>query len=147
MPISGKGGRIMARFPSIEWGEALKDVINSDPEIQKAGKDFEADAVLVIEPAGAYKQRFLVYVKGRDGRVEEIKEVKDPSEVPAKFVFTSDYLTWKSIMKGETDPMKMLLTGKVKVKGDMKELLKRAKDQQLMMKALSKVKTEFADEV
>lgn len=136
----------MPRFPSMEWGEALKEVINSDPEIREAGKDFEADAVLVIEPAGGLKERFIVYVKGSNGIVQEVRQLSSPDEVPAKFVVSSDYLTWKSIIKGELDGVKALLMGKIKLKGDMKEVMKRAKDQQLMMKALSKVKTEFVDE-
>lgn len=135
----------MPKFPSMEWAEALKEVINSDPEIREAGKDFEADAVLIVEPAGGLKERFIVYVKGSGGVIQEVRQLKSPDEVPAKFVTSADYLTWKSIIKGELDGVKALLMGKVKLKGDMKEVMKRAKDQQLMMKALSKVQTEFID--
>jgi len=136
----------MPKFPSMEWAEALKEVINSDPEIREAGKDLEADAVLVIEPGGGLKERFIVYVKGSGGVIEEVRQLQSPDEVPAKFVTSAEYPVWKSIIKGELDGVKALLMGKIKLKGDMKEVIKRAKDQQLMMKALSKVKTEFVDE-
>lgn len=136
----------MPLFPSLEWAEALKEVINSDPEIRKAGQDFEADAVIVIEPGNVLKEPFIVYVKGVNGVVEEVRRLNSADEVPAKFVVSSDYHTWKAIIRGELDGVKAVLMGKVKLKGDMREVLKRAKDQQLMMKALTKVDTQFPDE-
>lgn len=136
----------MPVFPSMEWAYALKEVINNDPEIKKAGEDFEADAVIVIEPADVLPEPFIIYVKGVKGAVEEVRQLKSPDEVPAKFVVSSDYHTWKSIMKGELDGVKAVLMGKVKLKGDMREVLQRAKDQQLMMKALTKINTQFPDE-
>lgn len=137
----------MPLFPSQEWVEELMKVTQDDPEYQKAGADWEGDMIMVIQPEpGKLDQPFVYYSKPHRGEILEAKMLSSEDERQAEFTIRAPYSVVKSIIKGEIDPMQALMKGQVKVQGNMQKLLKYAKFQQLGMKALSKVSTEFVDE-
>ncbi|MCX5868007.1 MAG: SCP2 sterol-binding domain-containing protein [Proteobacteria bacterium] len=138
----------MALFPSPEWVEEMRKVAESDPEYKKAGADWEGDMIMVIEAEpGKLDQPFMYYSKPYKGEMLEYYQLKNENERTAEYTIRAPYSVIKGIIKGEIDPLQAMMKGKIKVKGNMQKLLKYAKFQQLGMKALAKVKTEFVDEV
>ena len=50
------------------------------------------------------------------------------------------------MLKGALDPVQVVLDRKVEFKGDLQQLLERARFKGLLYRALAKVQTEFLDE-
>jgi putative sterol carrier protein len=140
----------MPIFPSVEWAEKLKEVINADKELLKLQDQLPVfDSKMLIEAkAGFMDKPFIMYIRPEKGKgIAELLSLKDINEREAAYTMQTSYDTMKGIMTGKLDMMKMVMTGKVRVKGDMKLLMQNVKHQQSFMKKLGEVDTQFIDEI
>ncbi len=138
----------MALFPSIEFVKEMEALLDANPEYKKAGAEWEGDIITVIEAEEhLLDEPFIYYSKPHHGEILESYQLKSVDEKDAAFIISAPYSVFKGIIKGELDPMKAMMQGKIVVKGDIKTLLKYAKFQQLGMEALKQVPPPtFVDE-
>jgi putative sterol carrier protein len=114
------------------WYEDLKRMINGSAEfVAKAPKE---KIVMALEVngdgrspyvAGGAAVHYLIVMDG--GKVEQISAL--PERPPGKglsFRFTAPATVWESIAAGQLDPITAGLRGTIKVKGDMRVLMKNA---------------------
>ena len=59
---------------------------------------------------------------------------------------TAKYSIWKDILNGKYDGTQAIMKGKMKLKGNMQELMKNVAASQVMMNEMKKVETTFLDE-
>jgi putative sterol carrier protein len=64
----------------------------------------------------------------------------------ANFVITGPYSRWKEVMRKQLDPTRAMLTGKLKVKGDLTTLIRYTKAANEMTEATTRLDIEFPDE-
>jgi putative sterol carrier protein len=62
------------------------------------------------------------------------------------FVITGSYAQWKSVIKKELDPVKAMMQGKLKLKGNLPMIVRNVKAAQSLVENASKVDTHFLDE-
>jgi len=137
----------MPTFPSADWFQDVIKVLDSDEEYKRVGAGWEGDMIMVVEAeAGSLEKDFCFYQKPHHGEMLEAFEVGTRDEKEAAFVISGPYSVWKSIINGQADAMQSMMKGKIRVQGNMAQLMKYAKFQQLGMDALKKVETTFADE-
>jgi len=140
-------GDEMAIFPSKEWAEDVYTKINSSEEYAKVAADWEASVTLVIEAEeGKLDSTFILWLDPWHGKVRSYEILKDIEDKKSSYIIRSTYSIWKEIVKGEKNPTKLLLSGKLKVKGSMTYLLRRTKTNDALMNVLKTVKSEFPDE-
>ncbi len=137
----------MPVFPSAEWFGDMIKILDADEEYRRVGADWEGDMINVIaaEP-GMLEKDFYFYMKPHRGDMLEHGEIGSLDEKEAAFVISGPYSVWKTIINGEGDAMQLMMQGKMRVTGNMQQLLKYAKFQKLGMEALAKVDTTFIDE-
>ena len=70
---------------------------------------------------------------------------EDLWELEPAYVFRAPYRTWKGLLRGD-DPLQAALSGRVRVTGDMSQLVRRSKYRFLIQAVLMGVATEFPDE-
>jgi putative sterol carrier protein len=133
----------MPKFFSDEWIEAYKNAINESKEYEEAAKDWEGDFLFVVEPDEELKEPMYAYIDLYHGKAREAYRVDDPSKVKAAYEFRGKYSDWKKLLAGEIDPIKGLVTGKFKLKGNMAMVMKYAKAAQILVDLTKKVGTEF----
>ena len=134
-------------FPSLEWLKALQELINSNPEYEKAAADHEGAMTMVIEPEeGLLDEEYILWTDPYHGKLREVKRLKSIDEEKSEFLLNGKYSVWKKIIKGEQDPMRALMTGKIKVKGQMTSLLKQTRPAKITMETFQKIETVFIDE-
>ncbi len=133
----------MAKFFSEEWIEEYMKAINESKEYEEAAKDWEGDFLFVVEPDEELKEPLYAYIDLYHGKARKAFKVKDPSEVKAAYEFRGKYSDWKKLLAGELDPIKGLVTGKFKLKGNMAMVMKYAKAAQILTELTKKVQTEF----
>lgn len=163
----------MVLFPSMEWTKEYVKRLNEDKEFQEAGKgwgvDFNGDWLYIIEnypfermdysrlPEEVLKEAvYLVggniytYVKLKDGKCLEMRPLRDPYEIARTevgFKFRGHYDQWKLLIKGEADATRLVMTGKMKLEGDMSKVIKYIKMTTRTSEISSEIPTEFIDEV
>jgi putative sterol carrier protein len=138
----------MARFPSEEWlGEYVRR-INQSASYRDAAESWEGDVAYVIEaepdrgvPAVVWAWLDLWHGQCRDGRIVSQEEGEK-----ARFVIRAPYSRWKEVIKGELDPVKGMMQGKLKLRGDLPTIVKYVRAANELVNVAQTVPTEFSDE-
>ncbi|MFL5264287.1 MAG: hypothetical protein ACJ79L_17945 [Anaeromyxobacteraceae bacterium] len=137
-------------FPSDAWLAALAAALNRDPALPRALAGLGADVAAVVEAdPPALAAAFAAYGRHEGGRIAAVRILPDADEIwelePA-YVMRAPYRVWKALLRGGDDPVRAALSGRVRVEGDLQELVRRAHHRSILDGALACVPTEFADE-
>lgn len=151
-------------FPSEEWIAAFKEKINSNPNYKESGANWEHGTISLIMQ---FDQDILdkmkkdpvlskqikegetavgVWLDLYHGVCKEAKRVTTEEAEKAKFVIIGEYARWKSVMKKELDPVKGMMQGKLKLKGDLPTIVRFVKAAQDLVDSATMVDTKFVDE-
>ncbi len=135
------------RFGSRDWIDALVAALNAQPELPRALAGLGRDAALVIEAdPPAWPAAVAAWASQEGGRIGRWRLLADEDEVlelePA-YVVRAPYRLVRAILRGEVDPVKAALTGRVNVAGDLEALVRRAQYRRVVDAALAAVATEY----
>ena len=135
-------------FPSDEWVAAYKDAINANPAYKAAGADWTHGVVaLVIKAAPpALPNDIGLWLDLDRGACRDAKIVTLDEAMKAPFCITGDYPRWKAVFRKELDPIKGMMQGKLKLKGDLPTIVRAVKASQQLVETCGMVDTKFADE-
>jgi putative sterol carrier protein len=135
-------------FPSADWVEELKRELNSSAAYAEAAKSWEGDFYFVIEPEKGQPFADPVYLymdlwhgQCRNASMVVSKEAKAPA-----FVMSGPYSKWKRVVTAKLDPLQGLMTGQLKLKGNMVMIMKNVKAAQEMVRACTRIDAQFPDE-
>ena len=122
-------------FPSKEWCLAAAQALHVDPTVQAALAEFGPfTAGAVIERGDGLARDFCVLTRAAPGLPPKLDFLDDEDELEEH---APDYLAWiphrlvrellEQVMAGQTpDPLQLVLSGRVKVQGDMKRVVRVA---------------------
>jgi len=138
-------------FASEPWVSAVVLAVNRHPDLSRAMAGLGPDLAAVVERDGRlFPGGASVWGRQAGGCIAEWRLLEDEDDVldlePA-FVVRAPYLLWKEILLGRADPVQAALSGRVKVKGDLEGLVRRAAYRYILDQAFRSVPTEFPDEV
>jgi hypothetical protein len=137
------------RFPSREWFEAAAAALSKDPSVQAAAADFGAVLAGVVFQKGAgLDSDFCVLARIEPGKPPQLRFPEDEDELEE---LEPDYIAWipyalfrKLARDAKPDPLKAILQGQIKLKGDLQRLVKHAgKHQGAGAGTLRTLPTEF----
>jgi putative sterol carrier protein len=138
----------MARFPSHEWVAEYVQRINASESYRDAAETWEGDVAYVIEaepdrgvPEDVWAWLDLWHGRCRDGRLVAPAEGEG-----ARFVIRAPYSRWKEVIRGDLDPVKGMMQGKLKLRGDLPTIVKYVRAANELVTVAQSVPTEFADE-
>jgi putative sterol carrier protein len=129
---------------SEEWIKALHDELNASPAYAEAGKDWEGDFYFIVNPEGAVTEPIYMYMDLWHGKSREAHIAKDKTEKNPAFVMSGPYGKWKKVVTAQLDPIQAMMTGQLKLKGNMVMIMKHVKAAQEMVKVCTRIDTEFA---
>lgn len=130
-------------FPSDEWVKALCAGLNASESYREAAKTWEGDFYFIVEPAGNLKETVYLYMDLWHGECREAFEAKDPSEKDPVFRMSAPADTWREVIEVRLDPLKGLMTRKLKLKGDMIKIMRAVKAAQELVHCCTLVDTVF----
>lgn len=139
----------MARFPSAQWLDDYVGLINASAEYEEAASTWEGDLAYVFgaEPDKGVPEDVWVWVDLWHGKCREHRYDVTPDEGgAAKFIIRAPYTRWKEVMQGELDPIKGMMTGKLKLKGNLPMLVRYTRAAKVLVSIAGTVPTEFVDE-
>ena len=107
-------------FPSTEWLGALQDKLNGDSHYNDVARNWEGDLLFDIQPAGNLHEPVLLYLDLWHGHCRGVEYAPDPAAHPKPtFTLRSPYENFAGILLGKVDVMTAMLTGRLKVFGNM----------------------------
>ncbi len=138
----------MPLFPSEEWLEEFVQRINDSNEYREAAATWEGDVCFVFEaepdkgvPEDVYGWLDLWHGECRDGKLVSAEEGEK-----AQFMIRAPYSRWKDVIRKELDPVKGMMQGKLRLRGDLPAIVRHVRAAQVLVSLAGRVPTEFRDE-
>ena len=133
---------------SNEWATQLKDELNSSASYKAAAKGWKWTVGLVIEaePDKNVPEPVGVVMDLFDGAARDIKVGTAADAQACNFVITAPYSRWKQVATKQLDAIKGMLTGKLKLKGDLPTIVRYTKASQELTEATTRVPVKWPDE-
>lgn len=138
----------MAHRPfTAAWAEAFREAIESDTAYRDAAAKWTWPVAIVMEsaPQFGYPEPVAVELALDRGRCHGAS-LRARTEVTAPFVLTAPYATWKSVVRGELDPLVGVTRGRIAVQGSLATLMLNAKSAAALVSCARAVPTTFPDE-
>ncbi len=141
----------MPVFPSEEWLTDYVEKINGSAEYADAAATWEGDLVFVYErePDKHVPDDVYTWLDLWHGRCREAAMLDGPDDsraAAAKFTITAPYSRWKSVLRKELDPVKGMMQGKLRVRGDLPTIVRYVRAANVLVDLTTEVDTQFVDE-
>ena len=135
-------------FFSDEWVSAYKDAINGSAAYKTAAADWTYGVVALICKAlpPAFPRDTGIWLDLDRGVCRDAKVVGVDEAAKAPFCITGDYARWKQVLRKELEPIKGMMQGKLKLKGDLPTIVRAVKAAQELVNSAGNLDTLFHDE-
>ena len=117
--------------------------VNKSQAYRQAAKAWEGDFYFVIEPEGSLTEPVYMYMDLWHGISRDAFIAKDPTLQSPEFVISAPVGTWKDVIELRLDPMKGLLTKKLRLNGNMAKIMRAVKAANELVKCTTRVPTKF----
>ena len=130
------------------WIDAYRGQVRESPSYRKAAATWEGDITLVIQEdaSRAFPSDLYVYMDLRHGECRDIRLVDADAGNKAKFIITGGYARWKQVIRGELEPIKALMQGKLRLKGNLAYIVRYVAAAKELVSCTTQVPTLFPDE-
>jgi len=131
-----------------EFAEAFAEQVNGSAVYRQAAKGWHWTVGLLIEaePDRGIPQPLGMFLDLQDGEARKIEMVEPARAQSCDFVISAPYTQWKRVMRRELDPIKGMIQGKLRVKGDLPTIVRYNKATQEMAECTTRFDIQFPDE-
>ncbi|HWC71856.1 MAG TPA: SCP2 sterol-binding domain-containing protein [Actinomycetota bacterium] len=138
----------MYEFPREDWFGALADAINASEAYRAAASDWEGDIAFLIEadPERGVPTDVWGYLDLWHGACRSARLTSPEAGADAEFAISAAYRRWKDVVRGELDPVRAMMQGKLRVRGDLPKILRYVQAAQELVVICGTVPTTFPDE-
>jgi putative sterol carrier protein len=131
------------RFPSDEWIKELSRLLNESESYERAAKDWEGDFIFVIEADQILDETAYLYMDLYHGKSPSAAALASADEKQAAYVLQAPFATWQRVIEGRLDPIQGMMTRKLKLKGNMMQIMRYPKAAKEIVSCCAMVPTEF----
>ena len=128
-----------------EWADAAMQELNSSQTYKEVAKNWEGDMYVIIEPDASFKNRIIGYFDLWHGECRSASAIKDETEESPQYRISGPYTVMKQLLEKKLDPVKAMMTGKLKVKGNMGQIMRMPRAALEFTNCLSKVDAVFPE--
>jgi putative sterol carrier protein len=128
---------------TIEWLEAFGDAINNNQAYKDAASWWEGDMLCVIEPSGPLDHEVRFYLGLYHGDCTGVKLLEPGEQVNPEFTLAGPYDNWVKVAKKQLDTIQAVMSGKLRLEGNLAKLMRATRAAQEIVNSLQKVETEF----
>jgi len=134
-------------FLSDEWAKQFEDEVNRSSVYNAAAKGWKWTVGLVVEaePDKSFPDSRGVVMDLFDGSARSIRVGSAADAQKCDFVITAPYSRWKQVATKELDATKVMLQGKLKLKGDLPTIVRYTKASQEMTECTTRVPVIWPD--
>ena len=131
------------KFPSQEWIDEVKDLLNSSESYQRSAKDWEGDFIFVVEPDEAYDDTAYLHLKLFHGKSPGAAVVDSENLPETEYTLRAPFNTWRKVIDGKLDPIQGMMTGQLKLRGDLMKIMRYPKAAQDIVACCALVPTDW----
>jgi len=134
-------------FVSQEWVEAFAQAINRSESYREYAATWEHGPVALVvnaAPEVGWEEDRGVWLDLHRGRCRQARIVSRAEAEEAPFVIYGDYGQWRGLVEGKFDLLPALMRGRLKLKGDLKVIVKYVKAAKALIAAAQQVPTAFS---
>ena len=128
-----------------EWADAAMQELNSSQTYKEVAKNWEGDMYVIIEPDASFKNRIIGYFDLWHGECRSASAINDETEKSPQYRISGPYTVMKQLLEKKLDPVKAMMTGKLKVKGNMGQIMRMPRAALEFTNCLSTVDAVFPD--
>ena len=88
-----------------------------------------------------------MYLDLYHGKCRRAAQLKGPDEVQTGYILSATYTTWKKVIEGKLDPIQALMMRKLKLKGDMLQVMHYPKAAKDMVDCVLRVPSDFGSPI
>ena len=130
-------------FPSDAWIKAMMEDLNASESYLEAAKTWEGDFHFVVHPGGTLEKTVVLYMDLWHGKCRDAYEVAEPGGSKPVFVLAGPVAVWKKVMTKKLDPMQAMMTGQLKLTGNMAIVMKNVRAAKELVESCTRIDTEF----
>lgn len=137
------------KFPSDEWVEAYGVAINDSEEYRIGGKPWTHGVTALVvnaQPDIGLDEPYGIWLDLHQGVCNEARYCNVDEAQTAPFCIFGDYARWKQVIHKELEPIKGMMQGKLKLKGNLQIIVRNVKAAQALVVCSTRVPTDFLDE-
>jgi len=131
------------QFPTDAWIKALSDQLNQSESYERSAKDWEGDFVFVVGPDEAYPDTAYLYLGLYHGKSPSAAMVESAEEREVEFVIKAPFSTWRRVIEGKLDPIQGMMTGRLKLSGNLMKIMRYPKAAQEIVACCAVVPTDW----
>src|SRR6476659_9861827 len=138
----------MAMFAGQEWFEAFGREIEDSEAYRESAADWEGDIAfrIVAEPDRNVPQDLWGYLDLWHGGCRAARAIGADEGDAAAYTLSAPYSRWKDVVQGELDPIKAMMQGKLRVRGDLPTIVRYVKAANELVRLTGLVDTDVQDE-
>jgi len=131
-------------FGTDEWAKQLCQELNNSKAYAEAAKTWEGDIYFVVEAKGSsLTEDRYVYLDLWHGECRKAQRAANKDDFNPEFEFRGSVKTFKEIIDDGLDPIKAMLTRKLKLTGNMAKIMRNVKAANELVHCATFVPTEF----
>jgi putative sterol carrier protein len=131
------------KFPSDEWIKALREHLNASESYKRSAKDWEGDFIFIVEADDAYPEAVYLHLQLYHGSSAGAALV-DPEQLPeTEYTIRSSFSTWRKVIDGKLDPIQGMMTGQLKLDGDLMTIMRYPKAAQEIVACCAQIPTDW----
>jgi putative sterol carrier protein len=131
-------------FPSEEWIQAMMADVNASRSYEEAAKNWEGDFYFIVEPGGSLAEPVILYMDLWHGKCRKaFSLVGGQNGHNPAFRLSGPVATWKKVMTKKLDPMQAMMTGQLKLVGNMAMVMKNVRAAKELVESCTRIPTDF----
>lgn len=132
-------------FGTQEWVDAAMREMNTSQAYKEAAKNWEGDMYIIVEPDASFSHRIITYYDLWHGECRSASVIKDESEKSPRYQIFGPFTVMNQILEKKLDSVRAMMTGKLKVKGDMAQIMRMPRAAVEFVNCLTNVDTVFPE--
>ncbi len=130
-------------FPSEEWLDALVEELKGNQQYRDAAKNWEGDFYFIIEPDEGLEERVIAYMDLWHGDCRSASVVTDEADRSPEFRIRAPLGKWRKVLEKKLNPIQGMMTGQLKVSGNMMKIVRNPKAAIELVNCCSRVPTVY----
>ena len=130
-------------FPSDSWIKAMMADLNASAAYKQAAEKWEGDFYFVVDPGGTLETPVTLYMDLWHGDCRNAFAVEDPTACSPVFRLAGPVATWKKVMTKKLDPMQAMMTGQLRLTGNMAMVMKSVRAAKELVESCTRIPTDF----
>lgn len=130
-------------FATDAWIKRLGQECNNSQAYYEAARNWEGDLFFVVEPEGSLTQPVYMYIDLYHGRCRQAFVPDDHTSLSPEFTISGPPSAWRQLADKKADPIKMLLTRKLSLKGNMAKVMRNVRAAHALVNCSTQFETTF----